>query len=882
MTHLSQHDRTIIVEHPLDDSLDHLQDILRKAERSYQPDTISYDGAVDRTDQGLQKATSRLLVSLMGSDVAIYLPSRTGNRNVASDLLRVRERLQKGDFNYEHYRALSRLVIKKASDVGIWTAVFDLIITLSRISPPASIPPSFDGTPITHSSASQQGSEQTKDLLEEPLFHEIKNCTYRGVDRFFSKYFEGKEWSERGKEIYNAMRSRHIDGRWSDFPDPPLQDNVYEWLFRFQDEFLSDARGVYYTTRSASDLTGAEAQRQLDLFVKRRSDTTSSTHKWKDVHVIGEHKQSKHGLKPLLLQLGRYIRDVFTAQPTRRFIHGFFLHGTIMELWVFDRSGPYSSGEFDVHKEPEQFIRAIAGYAMMSDEELGLDTYIERDGGDLFITITEDATGEKKRLQLERTPLIVQRAIVCRGTNCYRTKDSKYVAKFAWASDKRPSEADLLRIAHKRGVKGVARLLGYHRITSIEELRDGLTFPTPYHFRNNSPRASSSFSHSQSQLPLSQSFGPFQRLSFAETSSKKRKSTDREAKSSKRSRSNSQTKLRKEQKATEALENTRTTERKAVDNEATPFKKPTSFNPRSKSNQEVSQAPKDAHSRKRKSQGNEEKSSKRSRSNSQTSSLHQENEVSQVLESTQASSFYDLGDGSFKQRLFGCLAISPAGQTISKFDSIPQLLMALRDAIKAHRSLYFDGNILHRDISENNIIITDPEEAGGFNGMLIDCDLSIEIDGRRTGARQKTGTMEFMAIEVLREFDHTYRHDLESFFYVLIWICARRVWEREFKCKLLDRPKESMLTDWYTGSYKQIAQRKRDAVGVTGFEELLDEFPRVFDCVKPLCREIRGILFPYRDGLFIGTPSEPEELYGPIIHAFDEAITKIASAGGSA
>ena len=552
---------------------------------------------------------------------------------------------------------------------------------------------------------------------------------------------------------------------------------------------------------------------------------------------------------------------------------------------MFDRSGPYSSGEFDIHKEPEQFIRAITGYAMMSDEELGLDTFVERDGGDLFITITEDATRDEKRLQLVSDPLVVQRAIICRGTNCYRTKDSKSVARFAWASDKRPSEVDLLRMAHRKGVKGVARLLGYHRITSIKDMRDGLIFPTPYHFRNTSPKASLSFSQSQSQQLLSQSFGPLQRLSFAETSprtsSKKRKSTDHEAQSSKRSRSNSQSKLRQEHKATEAPENARTTERKAVDNEATLFKKPTSVNQRSKSHQEVSQAPNDARSRKRKSQDNEEKSLKRSRSNSQTSSQHQENEASQALVSTQASSFYDLGDGSFKQRLFGCLAISPAGQKISKFDSIPQLLMALRDAIKAHRSLYFDGNILHRDISENNIIITDPEKADGFTWMLIDLDLAIQVDGGRTGARQKTGTMEFMAIEVLREFDHTYRHDLESFFYVLIWICARRAWEREFKCKLLDRPKESMLTDWYTGSYKQIAQRKRDAMGVTGFEELLDEFPWVFDCLKPLCREIRGTLFPYRDGLFIGTPPDPEELYGPINRAFDEAIIKIASAGGS-
>lgn len=101
MVNLSQEDCTIILEHLLDDSLAHLQDALRKAERSYKPGVISYDGAVDRSDQGLQKATSRLLSALTGSDVALYLPSKTGNRNVASDLLRVRERVQKGDFHYE-------------------------------------------------------------------------------------------------------------------------------------------------------------------------------------------------------------------------------------------------------------------------------------------------------------------------------------------------------------------------------------------------------------------------------------------------------------------------------------------------------------------------------------------------------------------------------------------------------------------------------------------------------------------------------------------------------------------------------------------------------------------------------------------------------------
>ncbi|OJD17655.1 hypothetical protein AJ78_02246 [Emergomyces pasteurianus Ep9510] len=64
---------------------------------------------------------------------------------------------------------------------------------------------------------------------------------------------------------------------------------------------------------------------------------------------------------------------------------------------------------------------------------------------------------------------------------------------------------------------------------------------------------------------------------------------------------------------------------------------------------------------------------------------------------------------------------------------------------KAHRSLYLDENILHRDISENNIIITDPDKADGHSGMLIDLDLAKEVGSERSGARHQTGTMDFMA-----------------------------------------------------------------------------------------------------------------------------------------
>ena len=798
MANLSQNDRNIIAEHPLDDSFDHLRELLRETEQIYK--ASSSDGP----DLNPQKVISRLLNTLQGHEVALDLRSKIGSDNVASELSDLFKLVQRGRYNYEHYRALSRLVIKQASDVDIWNAVLDLITTVSRTTPPISIPVSSDGTPVTISSSSFQNSEQTRKIIESAMFYEINGCTYRNVGGFFEKYFEGRQWSHKSKEIYNAVKKQYKRGRWTDFPDPPDEDAVWNWLSRFQDKYLSDSRGVFYTTESTSDLTGNEVRRQLDIFTKRRGIENNGKHNWQDVRVIGELKQSKWELKKILLQLARYMRDAFTVQPTRRFVHGFFLHNTTMELWVFDRSGPYSSGEFDIHEEPEKFIRALAGYAMMDDEELGLDTFTDLNDKGRLITITTDATGKETGMQLDEAPFVKQRAVVCRGTTCFRSSDQSSVVKFSWTSDKRPPETDHLRLAQEKGVEGIAKLIGYQRITSISELRSGLTFLSPHRFRSGTASASASFSQSQQ----SQSLGPIQNLSISKTSLK------------------------------------------------------------------------------RKQLGDERGSQKRSRLNNQKSKLSQQFEATQQS-GEPAVSLYESDDGSYSNRILGCLAIAPAGKTLSEFaqspdpeksvpSAIKELLTALRDAINAHRSLYLKGKILHRDISENNIIITGTEKAGDVAGMLIDLDLAKVLGSGRSGARHQTGTMEFMAIEVLQGIDHTYRHDLESFLYVQIWLCARRGWDLCENSK--GRPKESVLTKWYSGSLKDLARSKLGDMHVDGFEDILDEFPSAFDCVKPLCRKIRGILFPLqKDGtLFKGTREDPpEKLYDSVTEAFESALADI-------
>jgi len=61
--------------------------------------------------------------------------------------------------------------------------------------------------------------------------------------------------------------------------------------------------------------------------------------------------------------------------------------------------------------------------------------------------------------------------------------------------------------------------------------------------------------------------------------------------------------------------------------------------------------------------------------------------------------------------------------------------------------------------------------------------------------------MEFMVIEVLKGTAHTYRHDLESFFYVFLWVIIRYGQGPD-----KNLPKTSQLRDWYKGTYNQIAK----------------------------------------------------------------------------
>jgi serine/threonine protein kinase len=196
--------------------------------------------------------------------------------------------------------------------------------------------------------------------------------------------------------------------------------------------------------------------------------------------------------------------------------------------------------------------------------------------------------------------------------------------------------------------------------------------------------------------------------------------------------------------------------------------------------------------------------------------------------------------------------------------------------------LFLEKKTLHRDVSLHNVILTDPEETSGRSGLLIDLELSVEVgdDGRNRSveARTMTGTLEYMAIEILEGAlrsktdgtQHTYRHDLESFFYVLLSACIHYGWEDGMA------PRTNPLHEWYTGRIMKIYAVKTGDMTSAAFENVvLPAFAPRFAGVKELARKLRDILFS-RESLYTGTPERPEVLYTPIIQAFDEALQTLS------
>ncbi|VCU38802.1 Bgt-20478 [Blumeria graminis f. sp. tritici] len=186
--------------------------------------------------------------------------------------------------------------------------------------------------------------------------------------------------------------------------------------------------------------------------------------------------------------------------------------------------------------------------------------------------------------------------------------------------------------------------------------------------------------------------------------------------------------------------------------------------------------------------------------------------------------------------------LSPFGRPLQSSRSAREFLVGIRDTTLAHRRLRDQAGLLHGDISEGNIILSRHNEEGATEGILIDLDMSSLIESRRKMDEviAITGSMKYMALELLWNISENkftlpqnYRHDLESFFYVLIVGCM---------CYGRDSKSEpAHLKQRLTESARSNYESKQSDIIQNFDAKILGYFSPAFDGVKKLARNWRKI-----------------------------------------
>lgn len=160
--------------------------------------------------------------------------------------------------------------------------------------------------------------------------------------------------------------------------------------------------------------------------------------------------------------------------------------------------------------------------------------------------------------------------------------------------------------------------------------------------------------------------------------------------------------------------------------------------------------------------------------------------------------------------------------------------------ILGYESLHTNAGILQGDISTGNLMINEGENYTSWPAFLIDLDLAIREEREHaSGARGKTGTRAFMAIGLLLGEKHSFWHDLESFFWVLFWICIHyngpneEVGPTDFDC-------------WNYDDDQKLANSKKGIVDdESDFEGTVNKyFTPFYEPLIPWVKALLRVVFP--------------------------------------
>ncbi|CAL1714800.1 unnamed protein product [Somion occarium] len=174
----------------------------------------------------------------------------------------------------------------------------------------------------------------------------------------------------------------------------------------------------------------------------------------------------------------------------------------------------------------------------------------------------------------------------------------------------------------------------------------------------------------------------------------------------------------------------------------------------------------------------------------------------------------------------------------------PNFMLTWYEIVRCHFAMWIAG-VKHCDPSEGNMLFRTKDNEN--HGVLNDWDLSEVDDLNDHMGLERTGTIPFMAMELLDSkfwlggIRREYRHDLESFVWMLPW--AALCYEGGSR---KDPPK--LISSWQTGNYEHCRQKKGDFVSKFNRVNINEVIPLQWRGFWPLIgRLVKRFLRRYRD-----------------------------------
>ena len=216
----------------------------------------------------------------------------------------------------------------------------------------------------------------------------------------------------------------------------------------------------------------------------------------------------------------------------------------------------------------------------------------------------------------------------------------------------------------------------------------------------------------------------------------------------------------------------------------------------------------------------------------------------------------DKGPSELPNRIHRRVILRDNGKYIYKASSRVAMLAALEGNITGmrhssdssiqanclgHESLRELTGIIQSDVSVGNLMMNEEEGNPSWQSFLIDLDLAIKENREKpSGAPSKTGTRAFMAIGALYGEEHSFMHDLESFFWVLFWICIHYN-EPNKESRVVPR-----FEKWNYEETEELAKLKKGTVDHEGdFIKTVEEnFTSYYRPLIPWVNRLRKVVFP--------------------------------------